>query len=68
MWATDIIKDYSITQFKLKNIVVCENYFDRITSYKGLVELIDRREEYKKDNFEKAMISLNQIYQKFNNR
>jgi hypothetical protein len=58
MWAASIKNDSTIKQFKLKNLVVSENYFDRITSYKGLVELIDKREEYKNYNLEKANISL----------
>jgi hypothetical protein len=61
MWAASVKNDKTILQFKLKNLVVCENYFDRITSYKGLVELIDRREEYKKYNLEKAMEALQKL-------
>jgi hypothetical protein len=61
MWAASVKNDKTIKQFKLKNIVVCENYFDRITSYNGLVELIDRREEYKKYNLEKAIQALEKL-------
>jgi len=61
MWAASIKNDSTIKQFKLKNLVVSENYFDRITSYKGLVELIDRREEYKAYNLNKANISLSKL-------
>jgi len=61
MWAASIKKDSTMKQFKLKNLVVSENYFDRITSYKGLVELIDRREEYKTYNLDKANISLSKL-------
>jgi GT2 family glycosyltransferase len=61
MWAASVKNDRTIRQFKLKNLVVCENYFDRITSYEGLVELIDRREEYKKYNLEKAIQALEKL-------
>jgi len=44
MWAASVINNPELKQFKLKNIIVCENYYDRITSNKELVELIDRRE------------------------
>ena len=47
MWAASVKNNPEIRQFKLKNLVVSENYFDRITSYNNLVELIDRREEYR---------------------
>ena len=61
MWAAAIKNDSTMKQFKLKNLVVSENYFDRITSYKGYVELIDRREEYKNYNLHKANISLSKL-------
>jgi len=50
MWGANILQDPTIKQFKLKNIVVCENYFDRTTTYKGQIQFIDKREEYKKYN------------------
>jgi hypothetical protein len=50
MWGAQILQDPTIKQLKLKNIVVCENYFDRITTYKGQIQFIDKREEYKKYN------------------
>jgi len=61
MWAASVINNPELKQFKLKNIIVCENYYDRITSNKELVELIDRREEYKIYNLEKAKISLEKL-------
>jgi hypothetical protein len=50
MWAAFILNKPDIKQFKIKNIVVCENYFDRITTYKGKIKFIDRREEFRKYN------------------
>jgi hypothetical protein len=50
MWGAQILQDPTIKQLKLKNIVVCENYFDRTTTYKGQIQFIDKREEYKKYN------------------
>ena len=52
MWVCHFLNDNSIKQFKIKNIVVCENYFDRIFSYKDKLKFIDRRGEYKKYNEE----------------
>lgn len=50
MWGAQMLLDPSIKQFKLKDIVVCENYFDRTTTYKDQIVFIDRREEYMKIN------------------
>ena len=61
MWAAQILNKPSIKQFKLKNLIVCENYFDRITTYKGKIEFIDRREEYKKYNENLFNISLQNL-------
>jgi hypothetical protein len=58
MWAASVKNDKTIKQFKLKNIVVCENYYDRITSYKNYITLIDKREEYKNYNLKQAKLSL----------
>ncbi len=35
---------------KIKNVVVCENYFDRTITYSGAIQFIDKREEYKRYN------------------
>lgn len=61
MWAAQILNKPNIKQFKLKNLIVCENYFDRITTYKGKIEFIDRREEYKKYNENLFNISLQNL-------
>jgi len=50
MWGAQILQDPTIRQFKIKNTVVCENYFDRTTTYKDKIQFIDRREEFKKYN------------------
>ena len=50
MWGAEVLKDPRIIQFKLKNLIVCENYYDRCTTFEGLIKFIDRREEYKKYN------------------
>jgi hypothetical protein len=61
MWAAQILNKPNIKQFKLKNLIVCENYFDRITTYKDKIEFIDRREEYKKYNENLFNISLQNL-------
>tara|TARA_R110000868_G_C10911986_1_gene765030 strand:- start:194 stop:1099 length:906 start_codon:yes stop_codon:yes gene_type:complete len=61
MWGANILQDPTIKQFKLKNIVVCENYFNRITTYKGQIQFIDKRQEYKKYNEELFFIGLQTI-------
>lgn len=63
MWGAQILQDSSIKQFKIKNIVVCENYFDRITNYKGKIQFIDKREEFKKYNERLFMIGLENLKQ-----
>ena len=61
MWGAELLKDDSIKQFKIKNIVVCENYFDRTTTYKGEIQFIDKREEYKKYNEQMFHIGLENL-------
>lgn len=50
MWGAQVLNNYTIKQFKIKNVVVCENYFDRGITYKNQIQFIDRREEYKRYN------------------
>jgi hypothetical protein len=64
MWYTKILNDSNIKQFKLENVVVCENYFDRIKTYGDKIKFIDRREEYKIYNEELFHKSLNKLYNK----
>jgi hypothetical protein len=66
MWFAHILNKPDIKQFKMKNIVVCENYFDRITTYKDKVKFIDRREEFKKYNEKLFYESLNNLNNKIN--
>jgi len=61
MWGAEILKDSMIKQFKIKNVVVCENYFDRTTTYKGKIQFIDKREEFKKYNEEMFYIGLENL-------
>ena len=61
MWVAQILNNPNIKQFKLKNLIVCENYFDRIATYKDKIEFIDRREEYKKHNENLFNISLQSL-------
>jgi hypothetical protein len=61
MWGANILQDPTIKQFKLKNIVVCENYFDRMTTYKGKIQFIDKREEFKKYNEQMFHIGLENL-------
>jgi hypothetical protein len=61
MWGAELLKDSMIKQFKLKNIVVCENYFNRTTTYKGQIQFIDKREEFKKYNEEMFHIGLQNL-------
>jgi hypothetical protein len=61
MWGAELLKDQMIKQFKLKNIVVCENYFDRTTTYKGQIQFIDKREEFKKYNEQMFHIGLENL-------
>jgi hypothetical protein len=52
MWASEKLiqeKDETITQFKIKNLIVCENYKYRNNShYLNHISVYDRREEFKK--------------------
>lgn len=61
MWGAEILKDPMIKQFKIKNVVVCENYFDRETTYKEKIQFIDKREEFKKYNEEMFYIGLENL-------
>jgi hypothetical protein len=61
MWGAEILKDPMIKQFKIKNVVVCENYFDRETTYKEKIQFIDKREEFKKYNEEIFYIGLENL-------
>jgi hypothetical protein len=61
MWGAQLLQDPTIKQFKLKNIVVCENYFDRMTTYKGKIQFIDKREEFKKYNEQMFHIGLENL-------
>ena len=61
MWGAQILQDPSIKQFKIKNIIVSENYFDRNFTYKDQIQFIDRREEYKKINENLFQIGLNKL-------
>ena len=61
MWGAEILKDPMIKQFKIKNVVVCENYFDRTTTYKEKIQFIDKREEFKKYNEEMFYIGLENL-------
>jgi hypothetical protein len=66
MWGAQLLQDPYIKQFKLKNIVVCENYFDREIDYKNKIKFLDKREEYKKYNeglFNGGLESLTKIKQ-----
>lgn len=61
MWGAQILEDSSIKQFKIKNVVVCENYFDRITTYNGRIQFIDRRDEFKKYNEQLFYVGLQNL-------
>ena len=61
MWGAQLLQDPTIKQFKLKNIVVCENYFDRMTTYKGKIQFIDKRQEFKKYNEQMFHIGLENL-------
>jgi hypothetical protein len=56
MWGAEILQDPMIKQFKIKNIVVCENYYDRIRNYEEKLVFIDKREEFKRYN-EQLLVS-----------
>jgi hypothetical protein len=61
MWGAELLQDPMIKQFKIKNVVVCENYFDRIINYKNEIQFIDKREEYKKYNEKLFQIGLKKL-------
>jgi hypothetical protein len=50
MWGAQVLQDPRIVQFKLKNLIVCENYYNRQVTFEGLIKFIDKREEFKKHN------------------
>ena len=50
-----------VREFKIKNVVVCENYFDREITYKEKIQFIDKREEFKKYNEEMFYIGLENL-------
>jgi len=65
MWASEKLiqtQQFNIQQFKIKNLVVCENYKYRDNSwYGGYLVLNDKREEYKsiaESNFSKELQNL----------
>ena len=64
MWGAEMLANPNIKQFKLKDVIVCENYFDRITSYKDQIVFIDRRQEYLKINEELLLIEMQKFRQK----
>jgi hypothetical protein len=61
MWGAQLLQDPMIKQFKIKNVVVCENYFDRTTTYKEQIQFIDKREEFKKYNEQMFYIGLENL-------
>ena len=61
MWGAELLQDPMIKQFKIKNVVVCENYFDRIINYKGQIQFIDKREEFKRYNEQMFQIGLENL-------
>ena len=58
MWAAHLLNDPKVKQYKIKNLIVCENYYDRITSFKNQIVLVDRRKEYKSINERVAVLNL----------
>ena len=61
MWGAQLLQDPMIKQLKIKNIVVCENYFDRTINYKGEIQFIDKREEFKRYNEQMFQIGLENL-------
>jgi hypothetical protein len=61
MWGAEILQDPMIKQFKIKNIVVCENYYDRIRNYEEKLVFIDKREEFKRYNEQLLISELNKL-------
>lgn len=61
MWGAELLQDQLIKQFKIKNVVVCENYYDRTTTYKNKIQFIDKREEYKKYNEKMFKVGLTDL-------
>lgn len=65
MWASEKListTDIDIQQYKIKNLIVCENYRYRNNShYINNLSILDRREEFKKiaeENFNEELINL----------
>lgn len=52
MWGVHFLNQPTIRQFRNKELVVCENYFDRDTSLQDKIKLINRRSDYKRHNTE----------------
>jgi hypothetical protein len=61
MWGAEILQDPMIKQLKIKNVVVCENYFDRTINYKEQIQFIDKREEFKRYNEQMFQIGLENL-------
>lgn len=61
MWIAHKLNRGDIRQFRIEELVVCENYFDRDTSLQGKIQLIDRREEYKAHNMKMFNIEYERI-------
>ena len=61
MYASHLLNNPKIKQFKIKNIIVCENYYDRVISFKNEIMLKDRREEYRSFNQKIFLESLKSI-------
>lgn len=61
MWGVHLLNKPDIHQFRNKELVVCENYFDRDTTLQDKIKLIDKRPEYKRHNtemFDKELYNL----------
>jgi hypothetical protein len=65
MWGAEKLMkttDINIQQYKIKNLVVCENYkYRNNTHYIGNMSILDRREEFKKiaeENFNEELQNL----------
>lgn len=64
MWAAEKINStqLEIYQFKLKNYIVCENYFYKNNEYlKSIIHMIDRKDEFKNKAYSAFNDELNRI-------
>lgn len=61
MWVAHKLNRDDIRQFRIEELVVCENYFDRDTSLHDKIRIIDRREEYKQHNMQMFNIEYERI-------